>query len=404
MLYYLFEYLDQQFDMMGAGVFQYISFRAGAAIVLSLLITVVFGKTFISMLQRYQMGESIRDLGLEGQMEKKGTPTMGGLIIISAIVIPTLLFAQLDNIYVILLLVTTVWMGLIGFLDDYLKIKKKNKDGLSGELKIVGQIGIGLIVGIVMVTSEDVLVRNYVPADENAQSPIEEYQVFEDVKSTTTTIPFVKDNEFDYKWLLPDFLDDYTDILYIIAVIFIVTSVSNGANITDGLDGLAAGTSAIIGITLAILAYVSGNMIFADYLNIMYIPGSGELVIFCTAFVGACIGFLWYNSYPAQVFMGDTGSLSIGGIIGVLALVIRKELLIPVLCGIFVIENLSVIVQVGYFKYTKKKYGEGRRVLLMSPLHHHFQKKGIHETKIVTRFWTVGIFLAIIALATLKLR
>ncbi|WP_420583140.1 phospho-N-acetylmuramoyl-pentapeptide-transferase [Reichenbachiella sp.] len=404
MLYYLFEYLDQQFNLAGAGVFQYISFRAGVGIALSLLITIFFGKHFIKLLQKQQMGESIRDLGLEGQMEKKGTPTMGGIIIISAIVIPTLLVAKLDNIYVILLLVTTLWMGLIGFLDDYLKIKKKNKEGLSGKFKIVGQVGIGLIVGIVMVSHQDIVVRDFSGSDQTVETAIVESQDYQDVKSTITTIPFVKNNEFNYKWLLPDFLEDYTNILYILAVIFIVTSVSNGANITDGLDGLAAGTSAIIGITLAILAYVSGNLIFAEYLNIMYIPGSGELVIFCTAFVGACIGFLWYNSYPAQVFMGDTGSLSIGGVIAVLALVVRKELLIPVLCGIFVIENLSVIIQVSYFKYTKKKYGEGRRVFLMSPLHHHYQKKGVHETKIVTRFWTTGILLAILTLVTLKLR
>lgn len=404
MLYYLFEYLDQQFDLAGAGVFQYISFRSGVGIMLSLLITIFFGKRFIGILQKQQMGESIRDLGLEGQLEKKGTPTMGGLIIISAIVIPTLLVAKLDNIYVILLLITTVWMGIIGFIDDYLKVKKKNKEGLSGKFKIVGQVVIGLIVGITMVTHDDILVRDFSNSDQVIETTVNGSEEFEDVKSTITTIPFVKNNEFNYKWLLPDFLEDYTNVLYVIAVIFIVTAVSNGANITDGLDGLAAGTSAIIGITLAILAYVSGNLIFADYLNIMYIPGSGELVIFCTAFVGACIGFLWYNSYPAQVFMGDTGSLSIGGVIAVLALVVRKELLIPVLCGIFVIENLSVIIQVSYFKYTKKKYGEGRRIFLMSPLHHHYQKKGVHETKIVTRFWTTGILLAILTLATLKLR
>lgn len=404
MLYYLFEYLDQQFDLAGAGVFQYISFRAGVGIMLSLLITIFFGKRFIGMLQKQQMGETIRDLGLEGQLEKKGTPTMGGIIIISAIVIPTLLVAKLDNIYVILLLITTIWMGIIGFVDDYLKIKKKNKEGLSGKFKIVGQVVIGLIVGITMVTHQDIVVRDFNQAEQAVETAINGSTEYEDVKSTITTIPFVKNNEFNYKWLLPDFLEDYTNVLYVIAVIFIVTAVSNGANITDGLDGLAAGTSAIIGITLAILAYVSGNLIFADYLNIMYIPGSGELVIFCTAFVGACIGFLWYNSYPAQVFMGDTGSLSIGGVIAVLALVVRKELLIPVLCGIFVIENLSVILQVSYFKYTKKKYGEGRRIFLMSPLHHHYQKKGVHETKIVTRFWTTGILLAILTLATLKLR
>ena len=404
MLFYLFEYLDKSFDLAGAGVFQYISFRAGIAIALSLLITIFFGKHIIYKLQKNQMGETIRDLGLEGQLAKKGTPTMGGIMIIAAIVIPVLLAAKLDNVYVILLLITTVWMGLIGFMDDYLKIKKKNKDGLSGKFKIVGQVGIGLLVGITMVYHQDIVVRHFDNQDQiTLGSQIADLK-YEDVKSTTTTIPFVKDNEFDYQWLLPTFLSDYTNILYIIAVIFIVTAVSNGANITDGLDGLAAGTSAIIGMTLAILAYVSGNVIFSDYLHIMYIPGTSEVVIFATAFVGACIGFLWYNSFPAQVFMGDTGSLSIGGVIAVMALIIRKELLIPVLCGIFLVENLSVIIQVSYFKYTKKKYGEGRRILLMSPLHHHYQKKNIHETKIVTRFWTTGILLAIITLATLKLR
>lgn len=405
MLYYLFEYLDQSFNLSGAGVFQYISFRAGVATGLSLLITIFFGKSIIGMLQKNQMGETIRDLGLEGQLAKKGTPTMGGLMIISAIIIPTVLSARLDNIYVILLLVTTVWMGLIGFLDDYLKIKKKNKEGLSGKFKIVGQVIIGLIVGVTMVVHQDIVVRNFTGPDVEMSSIEAGAAVkYEDVKSTISTIPFVKDNEFNYSWLLPPFLDDYTNILYVISVIFIVTAVSNGANITDGLDGLAAGTSAIIGLTLAILAYVSGNIIFSEYLNIMYIPGTGEMVIFATAFVGACIGFLWYNSYPAQVFMGDTGSLTLGGVIAVMALLIRKELLIPILCGVFLIENLSVIIQVSYFKYTKKKYGEGRRVFLMSPLHHHYQKKNIHETKIVTRFWTAGIFLAILTLVTLKLR
>ncbi len=404
MLYYLFDYLDQNFDLAGAGVFQYITFRAGAAIALSLLITIFFGKGIIGMLQKNQMGETIRDLGLEGQLAKKGTPTMGGLMIIAAIVIPTLLTARLDNIYVILLLVTTLWMGGIGFIDDYLKIKKKNKEGLSGKFKVFGQIVIGLVVGATMVWHQDILVRNFDASDIPLTETGIENMTYQDVKSTITTIPFVKDNEFDYQWLLPSFLHDFTNILYIIAVIFIVTAVSNGANITDGLDGLAAGTSAIIGITLAALAYVSGNVIFSDYLNIMYIPGTGEMVIFATAFVGACIGFLWYNSYPAQVFMGDTGSLSIGGVIAVMSLLIRKELLIPILCGIFLVENLSVIIQVSYFKYTKKKYGEGRRIFLMSPLHHHYQKKGIHETKIVTRFWTAGILLAILTLATLKLR
>lgn len=403
MLYYLFDFLDKQFDLIGAGLFQFISFRAGMAVVISLLITVAFGKSLIGILHRFQMGESIRDLGLEGQMEKKGTPTMGGLIIIAAILIPVLLVSKLDNIYVILLLVTTIWMGLIGFLDDYLKVKKNNKDGLSGKLKIVGQVGIGLIVGVTMVMHDDIVVREFQETPP-AQEKTQKYKAFEDIQSSITTIPFVKDNEFDYKWLLPSFLEDYTNVLYVIAVIFIVTAVSNGANITDGLDGLAAGTSAIIGLTLAILAYLSGNVIFSDYLNIMYIPDSGELVIFCTAFVGACVGFLWYNSHPAQVFMGDTGSLSIGGIIAVLALVIRKELLIPVLCGIFLIENISVMMQVAYFKHTKKKYGEGRRIFKMAPLHHHYQKLGLHETKIVTRFWITGILLAIFTLATLKVR
>ncbi|PIB34422.1 phospho-N-acetylmuramoyl-pentapeptide-transferase [Reichenbachiella sp. 5M10] len=404
MLYYLFDYLENEFNLAGAGVFQYISFRAGLAIALSLLITIFFGKKIIEMLQRQQMGETIRDLGLQGQLEKKGTPTMGGIMIISAIVIPTLLVAKLDNIYVILLIVTALWMGLIGFLDDYLKIKKKNKEGLSGKFKIIGQVAIGLIVGLTMVLHEDIGVRNFPNAADTTMKFEERFSDYEDQASTITTIPFVKNNEFDYEWLLPDFLDPYTDVLYVLVVIFIVTAVSNGANITDGLDGLAAGTSAIIGIALAILAYVSGNVIFADYLNIMYIPGSGETVVFALAFVGACVGFLWYNSYPAQVFMGDTGSLSLGGVIAVMAFIIRKELLIPVLCGIFVIENLSVIIQVTYFRYTKKKYGEGRRIFLMAPLHHHYQKKGIHETKIVTRFWTTGILLAILTLATLKLR
>ncbi|MEO9484066.1 MAG: phospho-N-acetylmuramoyl-pentapeptide-transferase [Ekhidna sp.] len=391
MLNYIFEYLDQ-IDFPGAGLFQYISFRAGMAALFSLLITITFGKQLINMLRRYQLGESIRDLGLEGQMEKKGTPTMGGIIILSGIVVPTLLFADLSNIYILLLIISAVWMGAIGFLDDYLKVKKQNKEGLRGKFKIIGQIGLGLLVGLVMVFHEDIVVRDF------------SGEAFKDENSLLTTIPFVANNEFQYDWLLPEFLADYSWILYVVVVIFIVTAVSNGANITDGLDGLAAGTCAIIGLTLAVLAYVSGNAIFADYLNIMFIPNTGELVIFCTAFVGACIGFLWYNAYPAQVFMGDTGSLSLGGIIAVLAFVIRKELLIPVLCGILVIENLSVIIQVAYFKYTKKKYGEGRRVFLMSPLHHHYQKKGIHEAKIVGRFWITGILLAIFTLATLKIR
>ncbi len=392
MLYYLFEYLDKHFDLIGAGVFKYISFRAGMAAVISLLITIVFGRKLINALLNFQVRESIRDLGLDGQMEKQGTPTMGGIIIISAIIIPTLLFANLGNVYVQLLLITAVWMGLIGFTDDYLKIKRKNKDGLKGNFKVIGQVGIGLLVGLVMVMHPDVVI------------PELGGQGISDAEAIVTTMPFIKNNEFQYSWLLPNMLSDYTWVIYVLVVIFIVTAVSNGANITDGVDGLAAGTSAIIGLTLAVLAYLSGNAVFADYLNIAFIPNSGELVIFGAAFVGACIGFLWYNSYPAQVFMGDTGSLAIGGIIAVLALVIRKELLIPVLCGIFLIENLSVIIQVSYFKYTRKKYGEGRRVFLMSPLHHHYQKKGMHEAKIVTRFWTLGILLAILTLATLKLR
>ncbi len=392
MLYYLFDYLQQEFDLMGATVFRFISFRAGMAAFLSLLITIFVGKYIIKALQKNQLGESIRDLGLEGQMKKQGTPTMGGLIILAAVIIPTLLFAKIANIYVILLLVTAAWMGMIGFIDDYLKVKKKNKEGLRGHFKIIGQVILGLVVGFVMVWHQDVLLP-----DINFAGIINSDAI-------VTTLPFIKGNEFQYSWLLPDFLTDYTWIIYVLVVIFIITAVSNGSNMTDGLDGLAAGTSAIIGLTLGILAYLSGNAIFAEYLNIAFIPNSGELVIFSAAFVGACIGFLWYNSYPAQVFMGDTGSLSIGGIIAVLAFVIRKELLIPVLCGIFLIENLSVILQVAYFKYTRKKYGEGKRIFLMSPLHHHYQMKGFHEAKIVTRFWTSGVLLAILTLATLKLR
>ena len=393
MLYHLFTYLDEQFDLIGAGVFQYISFRAGMATVLSLLITITLGKYLIGILQKFQMGESIRDLGLKGQMEKSGIPTMGGIIIISAIVIPTILFARIENIYIILLMTTALWLGLIGFIDDYLKVKKKNKKGLRGKFKIIGQVGIGLIVGLTMIWHEDIVIREFIG---------ETYS--KDVKSLFTTIPFIKGNEFNYAWLLPKGLHDYTSFIYVFVLIFIITAVSNGANITDGLDGLAAGISAIVGLTLAIFAYLSGNIIFSEYLNIMFIPYSGELVIFCAAFVGACIGFLWYNSYPAQVFMGDTGSLSLGGIIAVLAIVLRKELLVPLLCGILLIENLSVMIQVSYFKYTRKKYGEGKRIFLMSPLHHHYQKKGLHEAKIVSRFWTVCILLAIMTLATLKLR
>ncbi|MEQ8811518.1 MAG: phospho-N-acetylmuramoyl-pentapeptide-transferase, partial [Imperialibacter sp.] len=363
MLYYLFEYLESEFNLMGASVFRFISFRAGMAALISLVITVTFGKYLIGMLRKYQLGEEIRDLGLQGQMEKKGTPTMGGIIIIMAIVIPTLLFAQLENIYIILMLVTAISMGTIGFLDDYLKLKKKNKDGLAGKFKIIGQISVGLLVGLVLVFHDDVTVREFTYKSVNGQI----ISSFSDVKALITTIPFIKDNELDYHSLF-GFLGQFDWVLYVLLVVFIFTSVSNGANITDGVDGLAAGTSAIIALALAIFAYVSGNVTFSQYLNVMFIPNSGELVIFCTALVGACIGFLWYNAYPAQVFMGDTGSLSLGGIIAVLAIIVRKELLIPVICGIFVVENLSVVIQVSYFKYTKKKYGEGRRVFLMSPL------------------------------------
>ena len=407
MFYYLFDYLDREFDLIGAGVFRYISFRSGAAIILSLLITIIFGKYLIRMLKNYQVGESIRDLGLTGQMEKSGTPTMGGVIIIGAVLIPTLLFAKLENIYIVLMLVSTLWMGAIGFFDDYIKIFRKNKKGLAGRSKVIGQVGLGLIVGVVLYFHQDVVTREFqedVITQDQALTLESQQAGFQDVKSTKTTIPFFKNNELDYSRILPFVPEKYTWLIYIPIVIFIVTAVSNGANITDGVDGLAAGSSAIIAITLAALAYVSGRVDFSDYLNIMYIPNTGELVIFCAALFGACIGFLWYNAYPAQVFMGDTGSLTLGGIIAVLALAIRKELLIPLLCGIFVIENLSVVLQVSYFKYTKKKYGEGRRIFRMSPLHHHYQMADIHESKIVSRFWIIGILLAILSLATLKLR
>lgn len=402
MLYYLFDYLQRQFDLLGAGVFQYISFRAGMAAVISLLITIFFGKQIIGMLQKKQVGETIRDLGLEGQMAKKGTPTMGGLMILSGILIPVMLFAKLDNVYIILLLVTTIGLGLIGFLDDYIKVFKKNKEGLAGRFKIVGQVVVGLIVGLVLYFNQNVVIREY-SAETNIGNN-EVVQTYVDLKSTKTTVPFLKDNELDYETILPFVSKDFTWIIYVLVVVLIVTSVSNGANITDGIDGLAAGTSAIIGLTLAIFAYLSGRVDFSDYLNIMHIPNLGEVVIFCAAFVGACLGFLWYNSYPAQVFMGDTGSLSLGGIIAVLAFVVRKELMIPLLCGIFLVENLSVVLQVSYFKYTRKKYGEGRRIFKMSPLHHHYQKMEMPEPKIVARFWIVGILLAILSLATLKLR
>ncbi|MFC5269602.1 phospho-N-acetylmuramoyl-pentapeptide-transferase [Adhaeribacter terreus] len=407
MLYYLFDYLDKAYNIPGVGVFQYISFRAGAATLVSLLIAMIFGGKLIEVLRKMQVGESIRDLGLQGQMEKKGTPTMGGFIILAAILIPTLLFAKLHNTYIILMLVSTIWLGVIGFLDDYIKVFKKNKEGLAGRFKIIGQVGLGLIVGCTLFFSEDVTVRQYITAKGAAAADAVSSVSYHDVRKMVTTIPFAKNNELDYHKLFSfasPVMGSYARFLYIPLVIIIITAVSNGANITDGIDGLAAGTSAIIGITLAIFAWISGNTIFADYLNVMFIPNTGELVIFCTAFVGACVGFLWYNSYPAQVFMGDTGSLSIGGIIAVLALILRKELLIPVLCGIFLIENLSVMLQVSYFKYTKKKYGEGRRIFKMSPLHHHYQKSGYHEAKIVSRFWIVGIMLATITLVTLKLR
>ncbi|WP_026947680.1 phospho-N-acetylmuramoyl-pentapeptide-transferase [Algoriphagus marincola] len=403
MLYPIFEYLDQVWDLPGAGVFRYISFRAGMAAILSLIITITFGHRIINWIRNRQIGETVRDLGLEGQSQKKGTPTMGGLMIISAIVIPTLLFGDLDNIYIILLLITTLWLGGIGFLDDYIKVFKKNKEGLKGRFKIVGQIGIGIIVGATLYFHDDVVIREF-STPVSVESGVVETPAFQDVKALKTTIPFVKNNELNYERLLGFMGEAVTPFLYILVVIFIITAVSNGANITDGIDGLAAGTSAIIGLTIAIFAYLSGNAIFSQYLNIMYIPNSGELVIFASAFIGACIGFLWYNAYPAQVFMGDTGSLMLGGAIAVMALALRKELLIPVMCGIFVIENLSVVLQVGYFKYTKKKYGEGRRIFLMSPLHHHYQKRNIPEAKIVTRFWIVGILLAVVTLATLKLR
>ena len=403
MFYHLFEYLKVKYDLVGAGLFQYISFRAGMTTVLSLIITVAFGKRLISYLQRKQVGEKIRDLGLEGQAEKAGTPTMGGIIIILGIVVPTLLFARLDNVYIILLLVSTLWLGLIGFADDYIKVFKNDKEGLRGWFKIIGQVGLGLIVGLTLYFNENVVVREFDRDAPVQELLVDDHPAYEDVKSTKTTIPFFKGNEADYSNLNP-FDDKYTWIIYVLIVIFIITAVSNGANLTDGMDGLAAGTTAIIALTLGVLAYVSGRVDFTNYLNIMYIPNSGELFVFSTALVGATVGFLWFNSFPAQVFMGDTGSLALGGVVAVFALIIRKELLIPLLCGIFLIEVGSVILQVSYFKYTKKKFGEGKRILLMSPLHHHYQKQGIPEPKIVTRFWIMGIMLAILTLATLKIR
>ena len=398
MLYYLFEYLEKEFQLPGAGLFQFISFRASIAIIFSLLVSLIFGKRIIQLLNRFQMGESIRDLGLAGQKEKAGTPTMGGLIIIIATLIPVLLFAKLDKIYILLLIITTLWMGSIGFIDDYFKIKRKNKEGLKGRFKIIGQVGLGLIVGITLYFHPDVTVR------ENATIGQE---VVINEKSTKTTIPLLKNNEFDYADVIT-WIDEtwsvYAWLVFIPFVIFIVTAVSNGANLTDGVDGLAAGTATLIVLVLGVFAWVSGNIIFSDYLNVMYIPDVSELVIFIAAFAGGLVGFLWYNTYPAQVFMGDTGSLTIGGIIAVLALSARKELLIPVLCGVFFIESLSVILQVGYFRYTKKKTGVGKRIFLMAPVHHHFQKQGYHESKIVTRFWIITIALAIISLITLKIR
>jgi phospho-N-acetylmuramoyl-pentapeptide-transferase len=406
MLYHLFTYLEEAYQFPGAGLFQYISFRAALSVITSLLISMVFGKKIIQWLQLKQVGEIVRDLGLEGQMKKQGTPTMGGIIILASIIIPTLLFTDLTNIYIQTMLIATVWLGLIGFIDDYIKVFKKNKAGLAGKFKVIGQVGVGIIVGSMLYFSDDVMIKE--PAVDSAQVEITTgTATWEAAKSTKTTIPFVKNNEFYYVWLIEwmgDGAKDYGWLIFILMVIIVVTAVSNGANMTDGLDGLATGTSAIVGITLAILAYVSGNYIFADYLNIMFIPNSGELVVFIAAFVGACIGFLWYNAYPAQIFMGDTGSLALGGIIAVFAIAIRKELLIPVLCGIFLIENLSVVIQVGWFKLTKKRFGEGRRVFLMAPLHHHYQKKNIPESKIVARFWIVGILLAVVTIVTLKVR
>lgn len=413
MLYYLFEYLEKQFQFPGASLFGFLTFRAAVAIILSLLISTIYGKRIIDFLRKKQVGETIRDLGLEGQVEKAGTPTMGGLIIILATLLPVLLLAKLENIYIILLIITTLWMGTIGFIDDYIKKFKNDKEGLKGKFKVLGQVGLGLIVGLTLYFHDDVTIKEELPLQEQqqllAENPnIPEAQLFDVAeKSTKTTIPFVKNNEFDYSnlitWISPDF-EGYAWIIFVLVSIIIVTAVSNGANLTDGIDGLAAGTSAIVVLTLGIFAWVSGNIIFSKYLNIMYIPQVEEITIYIAAFVGALIGFLWYNAYPAQVFMGDTGSLTIGGIIAVIAIAVRKEWLIPVLCGIFLAENLSVMMQVSYFKYTKKKYGEGRRIFKMSPLHHHYQKSGYHESKIVTRFWIIGILLAIISIVTLKIR
>ena len=414
MLYHLFNYLDRVYDLPGSGMFQYISFRASMAIILSLLIVIIFGRRVIDYLRRKQIGEDIRDLGLEGQLQKKGTPTMGGIIILIAILVPVLLVGRLDNVYVQLLLVSTVWLGLIGGLDDYIKVFRHHKEGLKGRFKIIGQVGLGIIVGTTMWLSPEIVVRDKVTQpvqtvymDQNGEmlESVQRNVVLssESVKTTQTTIPFVKNNEFDYGWLTGG-NETATWLLYVLVAIFVVTAVSNGANLTDGLDGLATGVSVPIVAVLGVLAYLSGHIVYADYLNIMYIPDSGELVVFAAALVGALVGFLWYNSFPAQIFMGDTGSLSIGGIIAVFALCIRKELLLPLLCGVFLVESFSVMLQVGWFKYTKKKYGEGRRILLMSPIHHHYQKRGIFETKIVTRFWIISLLLAAITLVTLKIR
>jgi len=413
MLYYFFSWLNKNYNIPGAGVFQFSTFRMAMAVITSLVITTVFGRRLIDYLRFKQVGETVRNLGLEGQMQKAGTPTMGGLIIILGIVVPTLLFAKLGNIYVIMMLVTTLWLGGIGFLDDYIKVFKKNKEGLAGRFKIVGQVGLALFIGFTMYSNPDIIIRQEVKlpvkydarVDFHMKNNVPVYT--QDVRSTKTTMPFYKNNEFDYSKVLKFIgasTDHYSLLVFMFFVIIIITFISNGANITDGIDGLATGTSAIIGATLAILAFVSGNIVIADYLHIMFIPNSGEMVVFAGAFVGACVGFLWYNSYPAQVFMGDTGSLAIGGIIAVFAILIRKELMVPLLCGIFVVENFSVMIQVGWFKYTRRKFGEGRRVFLMAPLHHHFQKRGFHESKIVTRFWIIGILLAIVTIVTLKLR
>ena len=414
MLYHLFRYLDEAYDLPGSGMFQYISFRAAAAIILSLLIVIIFGRSIIDFLRRKQIGEGIRDLGLQGQLQKKGTPTMGGVIILVAILVPMLLFGKLDNVYIQLLLVSTVWLGLIGGLDDYIKVFRHRKEGLKGRFKIVGQVGLGVIVGTTMWLSPDIVVREkvtqpvqtvYLNENGTVLETVQRHVVVssESLKTTQTTIPFVKNNEFDYGWLTGG-NSVATWILYVLVAIFVVTAVSNGANLTDGLDGLATGVSVPIVAVLGVLAYLSGHIVYADYLNIMYIPGSGEMVVFAAALVGALVGFLWYNSFPAQIFMGDTGSLAIGGVIAVFALCIRKELLLPLLCGVFLVESFSVMMQVGWFKYTKRRYGEGRRILLMSPVHHHYQKKGIFETKIVLRFWIISLLLAAITLVTLKIR